>query len=40
MMRKNLHSFRISRRGDFADKLNPGLLAELIVDIFRDKYLL
>ena len=36
MMKKNLYSFRISRRGDFADKLDPGLLAELIVDTFKD----
>ena len=36
MMRKNLYSFRISRRGDFADKLDPGLLAELVVDTFKD----
>ena len=39
MMRKNLYSFRISRRGDFADKLDPGLLAELIVDTFKDTYI-
>ena len=35
-MRKSLYSFPISRRGDFADKLDPGLLAELIVDTFKD----
>ena len=32
IMRKNLYSFRISHRGDFAEKLDPGLLAELVVD--------
>ena len=36
MLRKNLYSFRISRRGDFADKLDPGLFAELVVNAFRN----
>ena len=35
LLRKNLHSFRISRKGDFSDKLDPGLLSEIIVDTFK-----
>ena len=35
LLRKNLHNFHISRKGDFSDKLDPGLLSEIIVDTFK-----
>ena len=34
LIKKNLTSIRISRRGDFTDTLDPGLLTELLVNIF------
>ena len=35
LLKKNLASFRVSRRGDLIDNMDPGLFTELLTEIFE-----
>ena len=35
LLKKNLASFRVSRRGDLIDDMDPGLFTELLTEIFE-----